>query len=33
MSLNGGRASAVISNVRLESNYSPINTYLAVTPS
>jgi hypothetical protein len=31
--LNGGRSAAVISNVRLEQNWSPINTYLNVTPS
>lgn len=32
-SLAGGRASAVISNVRLEQNYQPQNAYLAVSPS
>jgi hypothetical protein len=32
-SLNGGRSSAVIHNVRLEQNWAPINTYLTVTPS
>ena len=31
--LNGGRATAVISNVRLEQNWAPINSYITVTPS